>query len=363
MNDAKMDWFKLYCEARNDAKLRALPDDQFRVWFNLLCYAAEQEERGTIPVIPPRLLAAEVANNDPGLLRSTLESLVELQMIALAEGGEILFLAWHKRQRRKPSDEPEAVAARVAKHRESRRETPQPAPAETPVTPCNAPVTPRNAIELEKEREIIYTALVHNSSAPGFLQKTGPDEPSPADENTGDLPALPETPGDPPPAPPAPRRAPRTDPDAVPRELLRAFRTARYPSKPADSETEWRAFTAPLRAAARAGVTPERVSAATRTALRRWSRREMVNPRSVLAHLDALEEPDEPARASPAREHAPTPREEMRRRNLETVDSWFAELDTALDAAEKRNGQQPGPGALLARSGAWDSGRFSQPRV
>ena len=43
-----MKWFKLHTEARNDAKLRSLSDSEHRMWFNLLCFAAEQEKRGTI---------------------------------------------------------------------------------------------------------------------------------------------------------------------------------------------------------------------------------------------------------------------------------------------------------------------------
>ena len=34
-------WFRMYSEARVDAKLRSLSADEFRVWFNLLCLASE----------------------------------------------------------------------------------------------------------------------------------------------------------------------------------------------------------------------------------------------------------------------------------------------------------------------------------
>ena len=85
-----MKWFRLYSEARNDAKLRSLTDAQHRVWFNLLCYASEMEERGCISAIDRELLAVECAGADTDLLNETIEKLTRLRIIT-AEMDYIRF--------------------------------------------------------------------------------------------------------------------------------------------------------------------------------------------------------------------------------------------------------------------------------
>ena len=151
-----MDWFKLYCEARRDRKLAALNDSQHRVWFNLLCFAAEQpgDERGSAPAANETLLAVEVANGDVDLLRSTLALLERLEIVG-ASNGRITFLKFRQRQYDKPSDEPAQVRARVAAHRQRRRQEME--RRETPVTPptngSNAHVTLGNALERDTESE------------------------------------------------------------------------------------------------------------------------------------------------------------------------------------------------------------------
>lgn len=109
-------WLKLHTEARNDAKLRSLDDRTHRVWFNLLCYAADQKTRGVIAGHKEKLLAIEVAAGDVQLLRDTLAELVELEIVTV-EGEEIAFINFAKRNR-KPSDEPDAVAQRKRDQRE-----------------------------------------------------------------------------------------------------------------------------------------------------------------------------------------------------------------------------------------------------
>ena len=88
-----MNWFRLYSEARNDAKLRTLSDAEHRVWFNLLCYAAEQKpERGSIFDFDMDVLAIEVAAGDSDLLIETLKKLSRLRIIFATDGGQIRFL-------------------------------------------------------------------------------------------------------------------------------------------------------------------------------------------------------------------------------------------------------------------------------
>lgn len=142
-----MKWYRMYYEARNDAKLKILTDSQHRVWFNLMCYAAENG--GITPTGDHYLLAVEVANGDLSLFESTLELLSRLHITEETETG-IEFLNFAKRQFDKPSNTPGRIAERVKKHRKKSTETPDNAPADSSnadVTPCNAPNEKCNASE------------------------------------------------------------------------------------------------------------------------------------------------------------------------------------------------------------------------
>lgn len=139
-----MEWFRMYSEARNDAKLRSLNDSQFRVWFNLLCFSNEQPERGTISDIDEELLAVEVANGDTELLRDVLARLEKLRIIE-RDDITINFINFKKRNYDKPSDLPERVKERVTRHREKQRNT--------NVTPCNASETQCNPLYTDTEAE------------------------------------------------------------------------------------------------------------------------------------------------------------------------------------------------------------------
>jgi len=135
-----MKWFRLYSEARNDAKLRSLTDAQHRVWFNLLCYASEMEQRGCISAIDRELLAVECAGADTDLLNETIEKLTRLRIVT-AEAENVCFVNFMKRQYDKPSAAPERVAERVSKHRATKPEA-----SNAVVTPSNASVTPEKRI-------------------------------------------------------------------------------------------------------------------------------------------------------------------------------------------------------------------------
>ncbi len=114
-----MPWFRMYVDARTDAKLESLPDDQFRVWHRLLCYAAEGKggERGAIPPTKPRLLAVEVAHGDEALLTATIASLAELDIVEATEDGGLRFMGWLERQYDHPSDLPHATRERQRRRR------------------------------------------------------------------------------------------------------------------------------------------------------------------------------------------------------------------------------------------------------
>lgn len=157
-----MKWFRLYSEARNDAKLRSLTDAQHRVWFNLLCYASEMESRGCINTIDRELLAVECAGADTDLINETIEKLTRLRIVT-AEAENVCFVNFMKRQYDKPSATPERVAERVSKHRTTKPEA------------SNAVVTPSNAVVTPEKRTYSDTDLYSDSEE---CQKT--DTPPPA---------------------------------------------------------------------------------------------------------------------------------------------------------------------------------------
>lgn len=130
----RLPWFRMFHEARTDRKLDVLPDDEHRVWFSLLCYASEQDERGVIEV--EDTLALECARGDDALLERTLQRLEKLKIIERAD-GRISFLNYLKRQYDKPSDYPQAVRERVSRHRQGVTETNETS-LKRDVTHCNA---------------------------------------------------------------------------------------------------------------------------------------------------------------------------------------------------------------------------------
>ena len=128
-----MKWFKMHFEARTDAKLKILSGDQFKTWFNLLCFAAEH--RGTIPKMNRFVLSVEVADGNIELLDSTISIAKKLEMIQ-EDGDEITFHNFSKRQYDKKSDTPSKVAERVKRHRYKNEQY------NANVTPCNADIMP-----------------------------------------------------------------------------------------------------------------------------------------------------------------------------------------------------------------------------
>src|SRR5579885_1995288 len=107
----------MYTEARTDAKLQSLSDAEHRIWFQLLTFAADQEQnRGSIIGYDDELLAIEICRGDTALLRTTIERLKKLRILSEGENG-ITFCSFQTRQYDKPSDAPERVKARVAASR------------------------------------------------------------------------------------------------------------------------------------------------------------------------------------------------------------------------------------------------------
>ncbi len=114
-----MKWYRMYTEARTDAKLRLLTDAEHRVWFNLLCLSCEEEPRGQVNGIGRVKLAAEVARGREDLLSRTVEKLSRLEIIEVSDGG-LAFLHFAERQyetNRPPSQLPAAATERKRRSR------------------------------------------------------------------------------------------------------------------------------------------------------------------------------------------------------------------------------------------------------
>lgn len=144
-------WFRMYFEARTDAKLRSLDDAEFRVWFNLLCLAAENpDDRGAFDYSDPYILAVEVAGGDEELLARTCHALSRLKVIEQRDSAYV-FINFLVRQYDKPSDQPERTRAR----QQARRQKPQQPSGESAETPVRVrDVTPGHAQDKEEEEEI-----------------------------------------------------------------------------------------------------------------------------------------------------------------------------------------------------------------
>ena len=80
-----MRWFRLWTEARTDAKLGLLTNAEHRVWFHLLCYAAEH------PNVVTALIVIEAAPEVLGLGMETVRRLVtgQQQFASLDEVTEL----------------------------------------------------------------------------------------------------------------------------------------------------------------------------------------------------------------------------------------------------------------------------------
>ena len=238
---SNFDWFRVYTEARTDAKLRSLTDAQHRVWFDLLCFAAEQaDERGCIRDYDLDLLAVECAGGDVGRLEDTLARLQKLRIVRIDDTA-ICFLHFAERQTDKPSDAPERVKERVTAFRERARTVPAavdpdvdgvtssaegvtPAPPSYNVTPMKRDVTPGNAV---KRREGDKT-----ENAPPIVPPTGGTAVAlPAEDDAGTARRAQ-------PKPPRPVKTPVPDDFAVLTPARRAYAAQRTPLVDIEAETE-----------------------------------------------------------------------------------------------------------------------------
>ncbi len=234
-----MKWFRLYSECLDDPKVQRLSPALFKHWVNLLCLASESAERGRLPAL--RDIAFRLRLK-PGQAAAVLEELAGAGLLdRREEDGHFSPHNWHERQRN--ADD---VAARVRRHRAASG-TQEHRAAHAPFEKTGADVTlPILTEEREKEKEKKTEA--ETDSEPSEVQAA--------------------------------------------KELLRAFRKARYPDCVDFRESDWMQFEPTLRALARDGRTPEDIKRATQMALRRFTVPQMVNIGSVARSIDSLLEAD-----------------------------------------------------------------------
>lgn len=145
-----MPWFRMWTDSRNDSKLDALNDREFRIWHKLLCFAAESKERGTIDYLDPEYVAMELRIGADEL-DSAISRMVRLRLIERSD-ARVVFPSFMERQYDKPSDRPEATRERKRRSRDA-------------VTPSSRDVT-RRTEQIRKRTEGVQgenDGLVDNS--------------------------------------------------------------------------------------------------------------------------------------------------------------------------------------------------------
>ncbi len=108
-----MEWFRLYSEIKDDPKMLALTDGEFRLWINLLAMASESSERGVIASCPLDGLAKSLHTSKQFLQKSLrkFESSF-LNIVKVRDDGAIVITNFCKRQ---PASD--SSTERVRKHR------------------------------------------------------------------------------------------------------------------------------------------------------------------------------------------------------------------------------------------------------
>lgn len=153
MSEGVNHWFKFWASAREDAKLRALSDFEFRYWVCLLCLAAE--DAGTVDTSDPEGVCVEIGLLDKEVepdverLEKLLQKLERRRLISVKKNS-LTFSGWERRQM-KPSDRPEATRERKRRQREKQRSESSVTPEVTP--PVTRDVTPTEDRRQKTEKE------------------------------------------------------------------------------------------------------------------------------------------------------------------------------------------------------------------
>lgn len=131
-------WFKLHHELPDDIKLRRFTPQEKWAWVALLCLASKGSDRGKIAADNDDIGEYCEFNCTQDWLYFR-DKLIAKGMLEIDPDGKLSVLHWEERQYDRPSAKPEAVKARVAKHRAKKKAEKE--------TESNAGVTPSNADE------------------------------------------------------------------------------------------------------------------------------------------------------------------------------------------------------------------------
>jgi hypothetical protein len=129
-------WFKLHHDMPDDIKLRRFTPQEKWAWVALLCLASKSAQRGVINAEDEDIAEYCEFNCTQDWLYYR-DKLIAKGMLEIGGDGNLHILHWKDRQYEKPSDRPEAVKARVTRHRLNKKKEQE--------TRCNALQTPSNA--------------------------------------------------------------------------------------------------------------------------------------------------------------------------------------------------------------------------
>lgn len=114
-------WAKVYCELPRDLKLVGRSAHDCWLWVCLILLARESEEPGTVLTLQARVAyLAQYARLRPKAVVEALNYFEAAGMVTLGASGSITVEAFQRRQerpRQSPSDRPERIRDRVARHR------------------------------------------------------------------------------------------------------------------------------------------------------------------------------------------------------------------------------------------------------
>lgn len=148
-------WFRFYCEAMHDRKLRRLTPAQRWTWVAVLCSARQSPKPGLLLVGTDPMGAddlADIAGVSLKDARSALDAFVNSGML-FDDHGVLCVTAWEKRQY-----ESDTSTARVRKHRND-QETSMERPIAVPETLLERP----QSTETETDTETAERLLVNDN--------------------------------------------------------------------------------------------------------------------------------------------------------------------------------------------------------
>lgn len=141
-----MTWFKLYHDLPSDINFRKFTAQEKWAWVTLLCLASKAKQRGVIVAQDSDIADyCDFTTTQDWLYYR--DKLIARGLVEITPAGNLKICNWEERQARKPSDEPEAVKARVSRHRAKKKAA--------KVTPSNALQGVSNAdVTRQIEKEI-----------------------------------------------------------------------------------------------------------------------------------------------------------------------------------------------------------------